>query len=110
VLTYTILGKLIGMPLQGLGKCLEPIQSYCLLKELPALTSLVVDNTGKPGVGFIAAADVPAAQAKVFAHAWLDTHVPTVEELADAQTMLPSNGIASAATTSTGASGELPRD
>ena len=34
---------------------LEPIQSYCLLEDLPALTVLVVGRaTGKPGTGFIA--------------------------------------------------------
>src|SRR5262249_5096427 len=29
-LTYDLLGRLIGVPRQGLGQLLEPIQSYCI--------------------------------------------------------------------------------
>ena len=29
ILTYDIVGKLIGVPRQALGPMLEPIQSYC---------------------------------------------------------------------------------
>src|SRR5688572_27525169 len=83
ILTYTILGKLIGVPQQGLGQLLMPIQSYCMRKELPALTSLVVDKDGIPGQGFIAAANVPKAQAEVFATAWLEEDVPTAEDFAE---------------------------
>jgi hypothetical protein len=35
-LTYEMLGKLTGMHPAGLGVVLEPIQSYCLLNNLPA--------------------------------------------------------------------------
>jgi len=85
VLTYEILGKLIGVPQQGLGRLLEPIQSYCLQEELPPLTILVVrKDTGIPGVGFIAAEDIPGTQAKVFAYDWLGQGCPTVDELEDA--------------------------
>ena len=53
-LTYDILGKLIGVPRFGLGKQLEPIQSYCLIHNLPPLTVLVVNQSGRPSEGFIA--------------------------------------------------------
>jgi hypothetical protein len=91
--TYDHVGKLIGVPRQGLGQLLEPIQSHCILKELPALTSLVIGRaTGMPGEGFIAAADVPAEQALVFSWKWLDAAPPGAAELEDAATKLSSNG------------------
>jgi hypothetical protein len=43
-LTYDIVGRLIGVPRQGLGRLLEPIQSYCLVRQLPPLTLLVVSR------------------------------------------------------------------
>jgi len=93
VLTYDLLGKLVGVPRQGLGQLLEPIQSWCIKYDNPALTSLVVsDKTGLPGEGFIAAADVPAEQAAVFRWEWLDSTPPTAEELEDAAREFPSNG------------------
>ena len=93
VLSYEQLSKLIGVFRPGLGQLLEPIQSYCLLQRLPALTSLVVSEvTGLPGEGFIAAPDVPQAQARVFEHPWASTLVPTSEALEAAATKLPSNG------------------
>src|SRR6267378_7828397 len=44
ILTYEIVGRLIGVPARGLGHLLEPIQSYCLVKGLPPLTILVVQE------------------------------------------------------------------
>lgn len=50
-MTYAHLSKLIGVPAAGLGKLLEPIQSYCILKKLPPLTILVVQTkAGLPGI------------------------------------------------------------
>ena len=66
LLTYDLLSRLIGADRRGLGQLLEPIQSYCLKKKLPALTALVVKKSGTPGVGFIAAEDLPAEFQKVF--------------------------------------------
>ena len=40
-LTYEILAKLINIPQFRLGPHLEPIQSFCLLNDLPPLTCLV---------------------------------------------------------------------
>jgi hypothetical protein len=93
LLAYEELSELIGVPPPGLGQLLEPIQSYCILKHLPALTSLVVSSvSGLPGEGFIAAADVPEAQARVFEYKWMGSQVPGPEELEAAVVELPSNG------------------
>ena len=95
-LTYELLGKLIGIPPFGLGRHLEPVQSYCVLNKLPPLTSLVVQNSGFPGVGFTAAdaAKVPQAQAEVFDFDWLSNlKAPTPEQLQQAVMKLPSNGV-----------------
>jgi len=73
-LTYSILSKLIGVPTAGLGQLLEPIQSYCLLNNLPPLTILVVQqDSGLPGAGFTGAEAEEFAkdQMKVYAFDWL---------------------------------------
>ena len=81
-LTYDLLGRLIGVPAQGLGQLLEPIQSYCLLEALAPLTALVVNQTtGLPGDGFIGASDVPRAQADVYSRDWLSDNPPDAEAL-----------------------------
>lgn len=91
VLTYDLVGDLIGVPRQGLGQLLEPIQSYCILGSLPALSSLVVGaSSGSPGEGFIASSDVPQEQARVFARAWPAS--PTPAQFEEAAIRLPSNG------------------
>jgi hypothetical protein len=91
-LSYDLAGRLIGVPKPGLGQLLEPIQSYCILNSLPPLSVLVVSEiTGMPGEGFVAAENVPRAQAEVYAHDWLDGHAPTPNELDDAARRLPSN-------------------
>ena len=69
-LTYGQVGKLIGVPTAGLGQLLEPIQSYCLIHNLPPLTLLVVQReTGLPGSGFtgVGAPEFARSQADVFA-------------------------------------------
>jgi hypothetical protein len=104
VLTYDMLSKLIGVPRHGLGQLLEPIQSYCLLERLPPLTILVVNSTGLPGAGFVAAQDIPREQLRVFSHVWLEQAVPSPEELAEAARRLPSNGAAAAASNGAGES------
>lgn len=92
-LTYDLLGKLVGVPRQGLGQLLEPIQSHCILKGWPALTSLVVgQTTGSPGEGFIAAADVPAEQASVYGWPWLEKQAPVPDDFERSVLALPSNG------------------
>jgi hypothetical protein len=93
-LTYELVGKLTGMHAAGLGPILEPIQSYCILNELPPLSALVVSKaTGLPSPGFVAATDVPREFIRIFAHDWIETRCPTPEELSSAAERLPSNGV-----------------
>lgn len=93
VLTYDILSKITGVPRPGLGQLLEPIQSYCLVQELPPLTILVVSqDTGLPGAGFIAAQDIPKTQQRVFKFDWVGHGAPSVEQLENAVSQKPSNG------------------
>lgn len=92
-LTYDRLGRLIGVPRQGLGQLLEPIQSLCIIRGLPPLTVLVVsDVDGMPGTGFIGAQHVPSAQARVFSHDWTAGPHPDAREFEEAGRRLPSNG------------------
>ena len=96
-LTYDLAGRLIGVPRAGLGQLLEPVQSYCLLHELPPLTALVVSSeTGLPGTGFTAAADVPRTQQRVFAYDWVAHGCPSPDAFAGAVQARPSNGVAGA--------------
>ena len=91
ILTYDMVARLTGVVRPSIGDFLRPIQQYCTEKNLPPLTSLVVsEETGLPGEGFIAAADVPAAQMLVFQHSWLGTSVPNIEQLEDAYSRAPS--------------------
>lgn len=95
-LTYKRVGELIGALPKSLGGWLEPIQSYCIIHELPPLTVLVVgEGNGMPGLGFSGAENVPAAQAWVFRHDWARTRVPTPEELARALAERPSHRLRS---------------
>jgi len=94
-LTYGILAKLIGVAPRGLGKFLEPIQSYCLIEGMPPLTILVVQQkTGLPGSGFTGA-KVPEYgenRMKVFSFDWLGHGNPQAEKLEQAAQQQPSNG------------------
>lgn len=97
VLTYPLVSKLIGVPHAGLGQLLEPIQSYCLIHDLPPLTILVVSSeSGLPGVGFIAAKDIPKTQQVVFDFDWLAHGAPSPETLANAVEKRPSNSVPTA--------------
>ena len=70
---------------QMVGKLyLEPIQSYCLLEGLPALTVLVVGRaTGKPGTGFIGVKneDITSETQRCFNFDWDEEKKPTPEKL-----------------------------
>ena len=100
VLTYEMVARLTGVARVGLGRCLEPIQSYCLVKGLSPLTILVVsEKTGMPGVGFVAAEDIPRAQQEVFNYDWLAHGGPSPEGFEAAARERPSNGIVQVAVT-----------
>jgi hypothetical protein len=89
-----MIAKLTSVARVGLGQCLEPIQSYCLVHNLQPITILVVsEKTGMPGVGFIAAQDIPRAQQEVFKFDWLAHGGPSPEDFERAVIERPSNGI-----------------
>src|SRR5687767_1225486 len=91
VLTYVLLGKLIGVPARGLGQLLEPVQSYCLVHNLPPLTILVVsEESGLPSTGFTATDQLPRNQLTVFQFDWLSRGAPSPDDLADALRQRPS--------------------
>jgi hypothetical protein len=91
ILTYEILANLTGMPRMGLANCLDPIQSYCLLQDLEPLTVLVVsEQSGLPGTGFTAAADITRAQQRVFSHDWLRHGCPSPDQFEEAAHQRPS--------------------
>lgn len=94
-LTYGQVAKLIGAPTAGLGQLLEPIQSYCLVHDLPPLTLLVVQReTGLPGSGFTGASapEFARKQAETFAEDWLTHGNPNPERLEATARQRPSNG------------------
>lgn len=82
IITYKTLAKLVGMPTAALGGMLDPIQTFCQKKKLPPLTVLVVQQkSGLPGTGFIAAANIPKAQADVFNYNWMGLGAPSPENI-----------------------------
>jgi hypothetical protein len=94
ILTYSIVAKLIGVPTVGLGQLLEPIQSYCLKRNLKPLTILVVQqDTGVPGTGFVAAQDIARVQGEVFQYDWVSHGCPTSVDFEEALRSHPSNGV-----------------
>jgi hypothetical protein len=97
-LTYDIVGRLIGVPRRGLGRLLEPIQSYCLVRQLPPLTLLVVSEVnGQPSSGFTATQQIPEERQRVYGFDWLDHPAPTPELLEQAVRQQPSNGVTATA-------------
>jgi hypothetical protein len=82
VLTYDIVAKLSGVPRPAIGGFLEPLQTFCMRKELEPLTILVVsEESGLPGTGFVAASDIPRTQQAVFAFDWIAFGAPSPENI-----------------------------
>ena len=72
VCTYKELGDFVGIHHRAVGRALAPIQDYCLINHYPPITILVVNGSGKPGQGFIAADENNFIERKndVFAFNW----------------------------------------
>ncbi|MEK7274762.1 MAG: hypothetical protein AAB296_04450 [Candidatus Desantisbacteria bacterium] len=82
ILTYDILSRLIGVPTHGLSNILDHVQQYCVQKDIPPLTIIVVNKeTGLPGSGFTAAEDIPRNQGNVFNYDWLVAGAPSPDDL-----------------------------
>ncbi|MEY2631526.1 MAG: hypothetical protein RIR00_180 [Pseudomonadota bacterium] len=73
-ITYGELGQKIGIHHRAVRYALGPIQDYCLENNLPPLTILVINQTGKPGTGFIAhdTNDLRNGLSLVFNYPWKD--------------------------------------
>jgi hypothetical protein len=83
---HSAVEQLTGIPKQGLGPVLAPIQAYRKRHDLPPLTSIVIkETTGLPGTGFTEALDIFGAQARVFVFDWLSRKAPTAQELANSK-------------------------
>ena len=83
VLNYDIVGKLIGVPRQGLAQHLGHIMRYCEKNGLPPLTALVVkQSSGKPGSGLVTVVDLNLDMERIFQHPWYQMKPLTVADLA----------------------------
>jgi hypothetical protein len=81
ILSYAMVDNLTGIPKQGVGKILAPVQSYCKKNKLPPLTSIVVSEAdGLPSEGFTEAKDIFGAQARVFVYDWFNHKAPSPED------------------------------
>lgn len=84
-LTYSFLGKLVGLPAAAIGRSLYPIQYFCKQQGLPPLTVLVVNQeTGLPGEGLVVD-DFAKMVQEVFAFEWISYRVPGAEVGPDAE-------------------------
>lgn len=77
-ITYGELSKGIGIHHRPLRYVLGLIQDYCLDNKLPPLTILVVNQSGKPGTGFIAwdVDYLKEGYSKVFKYNWSNLDNP----------------------------------
>ncbi len=80
VLTYDIIGQMIGVPEQAIGCFLRPIQDYCQFHELPPLTALILDEKDRP-LASNEPGDVFEKRARVYFFDWFSRKSPTPEDL-----------------------------
>jgi hypothetical protein len=77
---------------------LGPIAAYCMINDLPVLTSLVVGTDGLPAedglMKHIPAEHIPAEQWKCFRTDWGHMDKPTVEQLRDAYERFGKDAVA----------------
>jgi len=97
---YVPLAQRISHPHFVMQSALGPIMFLCDERGWPALTSIVVNRFGVPGVGFEdRGKTLSELQGEVFAHDWGAVGVPTVRELQDADErgLNPSKAVSTAA-------------
>ena len=77
-ITYKQLGDAIGIHHRTVRYVLILIQDFCMEEKLPPLTILIVNQTGKPGDGFIAwdADNFDEGFQKVTKYNWLEVENP----------------------------------
>jgi putative restriction endonuclease len=78
ICSYKELGNFIGIHHRPVRYVLALIQDYCLLNNLPPITILVVNGSGEPGQGFIAADknDFAKRRNDVFTYDWDEIENP----------------------------------
>jgi hypothetical protein len=80
VLTYDIIGQLIGVPEQAIGCFLRPIQDYCQFNDLPPLTALILnEEAGPPALN--ETGDEFEKRSRVYFFDWFSQKSPTPEDL-----------------------------
>lgn len=83
VLSYRIVGELVGLPQQGLAAHLGHIMRFCERNGLPPLTVVVVRTTsGEPGEGLTTVKDLNADREAVFSHPWYRMRPVNFEDFA----------------------------
>ena len=76
ILSYALVGRLVGLPAAAVGRDLFPIQYFCHQRGLPPLTVLVVNQiTGLPGDG-LAVENFAKSIQEVFEFDWLAYNAP----------------------------------
>jgi len=86
LISYTALGKLVGVPTPALGRFLFPILYYCQQNDLPPLTSIVISHvSGTPGEGFPPNINVPESQSRSFVYDWQSVDAPNADQFQAAQ-------------------------
>src|SRR5260221_10567053 len=80
VLTYELLGQMIGVPEQAIGCFLRPIQDYCNFHNLPPLTSLALTGATVSQESN-ATGDPFGERARVYFFDWFSRKSPTPDEL-----------------------------
>jgi len=81
-LTYSLLGKAVGLPARSLGHHLLHIANYCERNKLPPLTVIVVQTGGgHPGSGLSQLENLDRARESVYRHDWFKMRPLTAELL-----------------------------
>ena len=82
VITYTDLGKKVGLPARGTAFPLYDVRDECLRRNLPPLTAIVIrKKDGLPGLGLkpdgtqVTKVEVRDMQSRVFAFDWSDINL-----------------------------------
>ena len=77
---YARIDEILGLNAQNVSGALAPIHDYCERNDLPLLTALVVQTkTGRPGPGYRCRNDHATECARVFAHDWVATAMPSAD-------------------------------
>lgn len=80
VLTYDLLGQMIGVPEQAIGCFLRPIQDYCNHYNLPPLASLALNEKDEL-IESKETTDLFGERTRVYFFDWFSRKCPTPEDL-----------------------------